>query len=210
MEITKKDNKELFNALVFCARARTTEEQPLYNLALIQVKHGKAIATDGHRLHVANTKDLTGGLYEYSKQKQTITLKPAKGRFPDVAIFIRLNKNHAHITSANTKELLHMCKMAKIMVRNEWQGSKFTFNGCCNIEVVCPDEGSMTGDVPIKTSIQPEVKIGLNIKHVIDALKDLDGTVTIGLPENGPMDYAEQPISLKDKTKYALVMPMRL
>jgi len=204
MEITKKENKDLFDALVFCDRARSKTKYG-FSLEHIQVKQGRAITTDGHRLHIAWAKDLTDGLYEYEKKKQTITLTPTNdGNFPD--LFKELERHSVfRETSVDTKELLHMSKMAKIMVSDAYQGTVFTFNGCCNLKTVNPDIGDMTGDVAINKSVKPEIKKGLCIKYVIDALRDLDKTVKISLCKE-----EQEPIMFRDKTKCAVVMPMRI
>jgi len=202
MKLTKKENKQDFEALTFCDNARAhCRDNHVINCVF--VTKGRAMATDGHRLHIAWAKDIPDGLYEFSKAKSVITLEPTEGSFPDVNKVLPKTSNHT--VTADTKELLQMSKMAKIMMSSNYRGAKLTFNGCLNIEVINPDEGNMTGDVSISNTVTPELAVGINIKYVIDALKGLGKQTTIDLQEG-----EGKPLIFRDTKRTALVMPMRI
>lgn len=211
MQITKKD-KTNFDAINYCVKAKAREiDQRIPGTEFILIKKNQAITTDGHRLHIARVKDIPDGLYEYSKAKSLIFLKTAQysnawnspPKFPDVSHVIP--KTFFYEVTADTKEFLHIAKMAKIMIADHYQGICLTFNGCLNIKVVNPDLGDMTGDVFINKAVKPEIKLGINLKYLIDALKGLDKEVTIGLQES-----EGKPIIIRDENRSALIMPMRI
>ena len=204
MQITKKD-KTNFDAITYCVKAKGNDTDEWSGMNLVYIEKNRVVGTDGHRLHIAWAKGIPDGIYEYSKTKQMITLKAVNHSYPDIGVALPSFKSVSLEVTADTKEFLHMAKMAKIMTTSDYSGTCLTFNGWLNIKVVNPDLGDMTGNVNISKTIDPEIKLGINLKYVIDALKGLGKQVTIGLQEE-----EGKPIIIRDKNRSALIMPMRI
>lgn len=208
--ITKKEAQTNYNAIMFCVKAMAKyEDYGSYTMNSLYIKDNWLFATDGHRLHYTPVIDIPDGLYEYSKVKTTITLKPTDGKFPNVQAVIPTSFTY-EITVDNA-ELTHLAKAARIMAKSEcggtyhYSGATLTFNGRLRVEQINPDAGNMWGEVDINPRLQSELKIGINCQYLIDALDKLGEQVTIGL-----QDTPEQAVIFRDEIYTALVMPMRI
>ena len=71
--------------------------------------------------------------------------------------------------------------------------------------MVNPDIGYMDGQVDIDNPIDPELKLGINVQYLIEALQGLDKQVTIKLQHKD-----NEPMIFRDKSRVALIMPMRV
>ncbi len=208
MEITKKQDPETYDAVMFCIKAIGKLGRPhwqdKHGIELLCVNQGRLITTDGHRVHFTRV-NLPNGLYVYKKVKSVITLEPAKynNKYPNVSNVIP--KTCAHTITVQRKDLLRRCKQAKVISFDKYQGITLTFNGRLNIHAVNPDLGNMDAHVDTSRVVDPEIKIGMNVRYLIDALTGLTGKeITIGLNDE------TMPLIFRSKTQAALIMPMRV
>ena len=90
--------------------------------------------------------------------------------------------------------------------QHQWRGITLTFNGRLDIHAVNPDLGTMDAHVDTSHPVDPEIKIGMSVKYLIDALTGFKGNnVTIGL-----QDSDSKPLIFKNRNQTALIMPMRV
>lgn len=198
--INKKQDKSNFDAIMYCVKARGKDWPSLEYLC---IKQGRIMATDSHRAHITRINNILDGMYEYGKVRFVITLKPVESQFPDINAII--SKSFDHICKVDTAKLLQLCKMAAILSNSHYQQTNLTFNGHLDLHMVNPDVGYMDGQVDIDNPINPELKLGINVRYLIEALQGLDKQVTIKLQHN---DTA--PMIFRDNSKVALIMPMKV
>ena len=210
MNITKKQDPETYDAVMFCIKAIGKFGRPHWQdkqgIELLCVNQGRLITTDSHRAHLTRV-NLPNGLYVYKKVKSTITLEPAKynNKYPNVSNVIP--KTFAHTITVQRKDLLRRCKQAKVILSTpyDYHGITLTFNGRLDIHAVNPDLGTMDAHVDTSQAVDPEVIIGMNVKYLIDALTGLKGKeITIGFNDE------TMPLILRNKAQAALIMPMRV
>lgn len=91
------------------------------------------------------------------------------------------------------------------MTEDQYHGLALTFNGRLDLKIVNPDIGDMTAHVNLDQPVKPEIKVGMNVRYLIDALMGLkDNQITICLSDESML------LILKTKTQAALIMPMRV
>lgn len=202
--INKKTDKGNFDAIMYCIKAKGSARSAVFGMQHLYIKQGRIMATDGDRAHITRINNIPDGMYEYGKVRSVITLKPVESQFPDVLAVIP--KTFDHICKVDTAKLLQLCKMAAILSpAGPYQSLHLTFNGHLNLHMVNPDVGYMDGQVDIDNPINPELKLGINVRYLIEALQGLDKQVTIKLQHN---DTA--PMIFRDNSKVALIMPMKV
>jgi hypothetical protein len=202
--VTRKENREAFDALVFCQKAKHSVEVRGFKVDSLQVKRNRLVATDGGRLHFAPVKGIPSGLYDYEKKNTTITLTPVKGKYAPVEEVIP--KTYTHKVKIDREGLMHRLRFAKILCNNAYHGAILNFNGKLDIKVVNPDLGEMNTDIETKGTVEPELRMGVNPNFILDALRSFkDKVVTIGL-----QDKDRSPLVFIGKNRTALVMPMRI
>jgi len=203
MKIVKKENKEAYEALVFCAGAKTNHKE---NLDLLRVKKGRLLATDGHRLHYTPIKDIPDGLYNYEKKNTTITLTLVKDKkYADVDTWMD-SLEFVQSVTVNRDEFYQRLKQVNVIPTTTWAGMKLTFNGKLEMRADNPDLGDVETEIQTDKTIDPEFTIGMNCRYILNALIDMKGkTVEIGLQYS-----PDCPLVFKQDNKTALIMPMRL
>ena len=204
MKITKKENKQAFEAIQFCVKATDKAKDSRWPFHILQIENKRICGTDSHRAHYQQI-DLPDGSYEWDKSNNTFDLKQVHSRYPDIDAAIPTI--FKHVVQVDRQELIGLCKQAKIINDNLYKMSFLTFNGGLDINTDNPDIGTYRCRIETSHHINPEVTIGINMRFVLDALTHFKGEkVTVKLTDTPDI----QPLVLQsmDQIKTALIMPM--
>jgi len=204
IKISRADNKQTFDGLVYCAKARGKFDDRFENaLTLLKVQGDSSIATDGHRVHTAKTLDIPDGLYTYEKKGNAITLTPGNEcKYPELDM---IPKTFVHTVKVDRKELIHRMKLAKIINNVRYVTTELNFNAKLEIRTSAPDLGTLETTLETQGTVKPSLKINLNTKYILDALTSFkDKVIEIGLQSG-----SDFPVMFIGVNQTALIMPCR-
>lgn len=197
----------------------------------------RAVATDGHRLHLAETaiegktqqqiivprkaveamhRLPTEGALRVQISERWIAIeiddirlhaKLIDGKYPDYNKVIPNCDSHA--CTVDTDTLLNAIQRCAIVSDDKYPGIKLQFStDTIRLDSSNPDSENATDEISAEYS-GPDSTIGANVNYLVDALRNIDAhTVVLHVPtDSGKPTVIEPP---EDKNRLALIMPMRL
>ena len=136
--------------------------------------------------------------------KLAVLLQSDDSEYPDY--METMTREMEHTVQVDRKTLLGAFKQADLVADDDYRGAELTFNGSLNIAMENVNVGEYSRkNIPfLKGTVEPEIKVHMNVKFLTEVVSGLEEKVTFRLN-----DCVNPMFLSSDKGFSACIMPIR-